>query len=65
MKHFLQMLFLLILFAESFAQAEVITKEIDYTQNGTTLKGFVAYDASIKRKRPGILVVHECMVMES
>ena len=58
MKHFLQMLFLLILFAESFAQAEVITKEIDYTQNGTTLKGFVAYDASIKRKRPGILVVH-------
>ena len=59
MKHFLQMLFLLILFAESFAQAEVITKEIDYTQNGTTLKGFLAYDASIKRKRPGILVVHE------
>ncbi|KPK38437.1 MAG: dienelactone hydrolase [Gammaproteobacteria bacterium SG8_47] len=35
------------------------TEEIEYTANGTTLKGYLAYDDQIKGKRPGILVVHE------
>jgi len=34
---------------------EVVT----YTAGGVTLKGFVAYDASLTGKRPAILIVHE------
>lgn len=41
------------------AHAEIITKEISYQQGDTVMKGLVAYDDSIKEKRPGILVVHE------
>jgi dienelactone hydrolase len=41
------------------AHAEVQGKEILYKANGTTLKGYIAYDDAIKGKRPGILVVHE------
>lgn len=41
------------------AQAAVVTKEIDYKANGTTLKGYLVYDDKIKGKRPGVLVVHE------
>ncbi len=37
----------------------VQTKEIDYSSGGTTLKGYLAWDDSVKGKRPGILVVHE------
>ncbi len=40
------------------AEARVQTKEIDYKQGGTTLQGFLAWDAA-KGKRPGVLVVHE------
>jgi dienelactone hydrolase len=42
-------------------QAAVVTKSVEYTQNGTKLKGFLAYDdsASATQKRPGILVIHE------
>jgi dienelactone hydrolase len=41
------------------AQAGVQTKEIEYSSGGTTLKGYLAWDDSVKGKRPGILVVHE------
>ena len=41
------------------AQAEMVTKTIDYKDGDVTLEGFLAYDASISGKRPGILVVHE------
>jgi len=37
----------------------IITKEVSYTANGTTLKGFLAYDENIKGVRPGVIVVHE------
>ena len=40
------------------AAAKVITEVIPYTQNGTALKGFLAYDDEVTGKRPGILVVH-------
>jgi dienelactone hydrolase len=39
--------------------AEIKGENIDYTANGTTLKGYLAYDDAIKDPRPGILVVHE------
>ena len=43
--------------APSFAKVKGET--VEYTSNGTTLKGYLAYDDSIKGKRPGVLVVHE------
>lgn len=47
------------MFAAVAAQAAVQGKEVSYSANGTTLKGYVAYDDAVKGKRPGILVVHE------
>lgn len=41
------------------AHAAVQGKEVSYSANGTTLKGYVAYDDAVQGKRPGILVVHE------
>ena len=41
------------------AQASVQTKEIEYSSGGAKLKGYLAYDDSVKGKRPGVLVVHE------
>lgn len=35
------------------------TQEIDYKEDGTALRGFLAYDDAQKGKRPGVLVVHE------
>lgn len=50
---------LLCLSLASAAAAEVKTREVDYAQGTTTLKGFVAWDDAAGGKRPGILVVHE------
>lgn len=41
------------------AWAAVKGQEIDYSADGVKLKGYIAYDDSIKGKRPGVLVVHE------
>src|SRR5206468_172640 len=41
------------------ASASVRTREVEYTQDGTKLHGFLAWDDAIKGKRPGVLVVHE------
>ncbi|NIP38555.1 MAG: dienelactone hydrolase family protein [Candidatus Dadabacteria bacterium] len=43
----------------SNAFAEVKTQELTYKADDTALKGFLAYDDSIKEKRPGVIVVHE------
>jgi dienelactone hydrolase len=40
-------------------QAAVQGKDVSYESNGTTLKGYIAYDDAIKGKRPGVIVVHE------
>ena len=37
----------------------IVAKEVTYSADGTTLKGFLAYDSSMSGKRPGIIVVHE------
>jgi len=52
-------LFLLSFFIVYSANAKVVTKEVDYKEGGTTMKGMVAYDDSIKGMRPGVLLVHE------
>lgn len=41
------------------ACSKVKTVPVEYTTNGTAIKGYLAYDDAIKVKRPGILVVHE------
>ena len=40
------------------ARAEIKTQWIDYTQGGTPLRGYLAYDDAIKGPRPGVLLVH-------
>ena len=58
MQRFTATLLSLCLFT-SLAVAEVKTENVDYQDNGTVMKGYLAYDDSIKGKRPGVLVVHE------
>ena len=41
------------------ADTNVQGKVVDYSDNGVVMKGYLAYDADIKGKRPGVLVVHE------
>lgn len=41
------------------SQAEIRTEEVTYSGGGVEMKGLLAWDDSIKGKRPGILVVHE------
>ena len=58
MKTFLMVISLFGL-AVSLAHAAVQGKEVSYQANGTTLKGYIAYDDAFKGKRPAVLVVHE------
>ncbi len=50
----------LTLFLTAFAVAaqEIKTETVDYKDGNVVLSGFLAYDASITGKRPGILVCH-------
>lgn len=41
------------------AAAGLIGKTVEYRQGDTVLEGYLAYDDSIKEKRPGVLVIHE------
>ncbi|MEK7671579.1 MAG: dienelactone hydrolase family protein, partial [Bacteroidota bacterium] len=41
------------------ARGGVVGKEVEYSADGVTLKGYIAYDDKAKEKRPGVLVVHE------
>jgi len=50
---------LLVLLPSSAAIAEVQTKTIDYKDGQVELQGHLAWDDSIKGRRPGVLVVHE------
>ncbi len=50
---------LLSLFLVGSASATVVTEVVPYSQNGVTLKGYLAYDDAVQGKRPGVLVVHE------
>lgn len=47
------------LVAASAPHAAIQERDVTYSANGTTLKGYIAYDDAIQGKRPGILVVHE------
>lgn len=43
----------------TFASAKVVGKTVEYKAGDITLKGYLAYDASVKGRRPGVIVVHE------
>ncbi len=55
----LHLLALALCLAGTMAQAQIITKEVDYKTGDQSLKGYLAYDDAVKDKRPGVLVVHE------
>jgi dienelactone hydrolase len=48
-----------ILLGLTAAEAKIVTQTVAYRQDGTVMRGFLAYDDSLKGKRPGVLVVHE------
>ncbi len=56
---FASILFLVAAAGLTSAYAKAVGKNVDYTAGGVTLKGYLAYDESVKGKRPGVLVVHE------
>jgi len=39
--------------------ADMQTETVEYTVNGKTFTGYMAYDDEAEGKRPGVLVVHE------
>src|SRR5438067_10751516 len=39
--------------------ARIQTKEVEYREGGSVLKGFIAWDDAVAGKRPGVIVVHE------
>ncbi len=45
--------------ASDTPQSTMHTEQVDYTADGVTLKGYLAYDKNVQGKRPGVLVVHE------
>lgn len=49
----------LVLLWSADVRAELHTEAVEYKHGDTVLEGYLAYDASIKGKRPGVLVVHE------
>jgi dienelactone hydrolase len=40
-------------------EAGVVPRTVTYRQDGTVMRGFLAYDDGLEGKRPGVLVVHE------
>jgi len=51
---------LIMLLAHTTAAAPRIkTEVVEYAAGGVVMKGYLAYDESVKGKRPGVLVVHE------
>lgn len=47
------------LFASASALAAVKGEEVQYKDGNVVMKGYLAYDDTVKGKRPGVLVVHE------
>ena len=54
-------IFLFFFIPWTVVHAKIQTKAIEYAHGDLKLKGHLAWDDSIKGKRPGVLVVHEPM----
>ena len=64
MSKFWVMLFVIVavvffIFSGSAQKTGMVTKEVTYKADGTSLKGYIAYIGNSDRKRPGVLVVPE------
>ena len=49
----------LIVLSLTAVEDKIVTQTIEYRQDATVMRGFLAYDDVLKGKRPGVLVVHE------
>ncbi len=47
------------LIGQAFAQPKIEGSNVSYTAGGKKMIGYLAYDAAIQGRRPGVLVVHE------
>ncbi|WP_455205046.1 dienelactone hydrolase family protein [Kaarinaea lacus] len=56
---FLPLTIVFLLLYANVTCAAIKTEEVEYKDGATLMKGFIAYDDSVSKKRPGILVVHE------
>ncbi len=54
-----RIIFMLILVSSTISHAEIIGKVVEYTADNVRLKGYIAYDNTLKEKRPAVIVVHE------
>ncbi|QWR77142.1 dienelactone hydrolase family protein [Candidatus Magnetomonas plexicatena] len=66
MKKVLYIIFVLLLtsspaYSAKASPSSIYSKTIDYKDGNTVLEGYVAYDKSIKGKRPAVLIVHDWM----
>lgn len=43
------------------AEGDVVTKDIEYKDGDTVLKGYLAYDDALKESAPGVLICHQWM----
>jgi dienelactone hydrolase len=50
---------LMVLGMATAGYGKIVTEAVPYKQDNTDLEGFLAYDDTVKGKRPGVLVVHE------
>ncbi len=50
---------LVFVISQATAYAKIIAKTIEYNVGSTVMKSYLAYDTTMKNKRPGILVVDE------
>ncbi|HYA04101.1 MAG TPA: dienelactone hydrolase family protein, partial [Syntrophobacteria bacterium] len=53
------LLFLVVTFLGTPAQAKVVGKNVAYEDAGVQLEGYLVYDDAVTGKRPGVLVVDE------
>ena len=63
MKHFHHVLFVAALVCVGTLQigpatAQLKTQTVEYKHADTTLEGYLAYDANVTGKRPGVLLIH-------
>ena len=63
MKGFMQTIVFLLLVVgiagAVYGSPKLIGQPVEYTSQGKTFKGYLAFDESFEGKRPGVLVVHE------
>ena len=52
---------LALVFVVSGVKAKVKIEPVEYRQGSTVLEGYIAYDASVKTPRPGVVIVHDWM----